>query len=213
MTKRAASLAFIGVLALSGLAAPSAHAAYVAIFSEVGANIVETGSGTIDLTDLKVGGPPIPVAAAIAPDKFAFSSGAPGAHIDIVQGSFSGPDSFGPGALIPASESNGDGVAIATLPILGAFLWVPDGYASGAPLSDSSVYDNATFHSLGLSPGAYVYSWGSGDHADTFTIQIGSLGGASPVPEASTWAMMLAGVAGLGYAALRRRRDEGAASA
>ncbi len=56
-------------------------------------------------------------------------------------------------------------------------------------------------------PGLYVWSWGSGADADTFTIDIiaGSGSAASPVPELSTWAMMLVGFAGLGYAASRRK--------
>jgi PEP-CTERM motif len=75
-------------------------------------------------------------------------------------------------------------------------------YVSGSPLSETSTYLGATFASLGVTPGQYVYTWGSGDHADSFTINIG----ASPVPEPSTWAMMLIGFAGLGYAALKHKR-------
>jgi PEP-CTERM motif len=38
------------------------------------------------------------------------------------------------------------------------------------------------------------YNFGSGTDADTFTVEVGT-----PVPEPSTWAMMLAGFAGLGF--------------
>ena len=78
-------------------------------------------------------------------------------------------------------------------------LIVPGKFASGDPLSETSTYLNATFASLGITPGTYVWNWGSGAHADTFTIQIGAA-----VPEASTWAMLLMGFAGLGYAGLQR---------
>jgi PEP-CTERM motif len=54
-------------------------------------------------------------------------------------------------------------------------------------------------------PGVYVWSWGSSAHADTFRIDIIAGSGASPVPEPSTWAMMLIGFLGLGYAAVRKR--------
>jgi PEP-CTERM motif-containing protein len=81
---------------------------------------------------------------------------------------------------------------------------VPVGYISGASLAGTSTYLNASFASLGLTPGEYTWTWGSGDHADSFTLDVG---GVIPptVPEPSTWAMMLLGFAGLGYAAVRRR--------
>jgi hypothetical protein len=74
---------------------------------------------------------------------------------------------------------------------------------SGDPLSDTSTYDNATFASLGATPGTYTWTWGSGAHADSFTLQIG----AAAVPEPSTWAMMLLGFAGLGFAGHRKARN------
>ena len=74
-------------------------------------------------------------------------------------------------------------------------------------MSEFSVYSDATFATLGLIPGVYVWNWGSGAHADTFRIDIIAGSGASPVPEPSTWAMILAGFAGLGYAALRRKQS------
>jgi hypothetical protein len=51
---------------------------------------------------------------------------------------------------------------------------VPTGYVSGAALSNTSTYDNATFASLGVTPGAYVWTWGSGAHIDSFTLVIGA---------------------------------------
>ena len=66
-------------------------------------------------------------------------------------------------------------------------------------MSETSTYLNTTFATLGLTPGEYVYRWGTGEHADSFTIVIGA-----PVPEPSTWVMTLIGFGGLGYAAMRR---------
>jgi hypothetical protein len=59
--------------------------------------------------------------------------------------------------------------------------------------------------SLGARPGAYVWSWGSGADADTFTVEIGGVF-PSPIPEPSTWAMLLLGFGGLGYASIKRSR-------
>jgi PEP-CTERM motif len=71
-------------------------------------------------------------------------------------------------------------------------------------VSGSADADYLSIRSLGTRPGEYVWSWGSGAHADTFIVEVGGVF-ASPVPEASTWAMTLIGFAGLGYAAVRRR--------
>jgi hypothetical protein len=79
----------------------------------------------------------------------------------------------------------------------------PAGYMSGAALSDSSTYLGATISSLGLTPGAYVINWGSGDHADTLTVDVA---GPPAVPEPSTWAMMALGFAGLGFLGYRKTR-------
>jgi hypothetical protein len=68
-------------------------------------------------------------------------------------------------------------------------LIVPIGYVSGSALSDTSTYDNATFNSLGVTPGTYVWTWGSGANADSFTLNIG----AAVVPEPSS--LLLLGAA------------------
>jgi hypothetical protein len=200
MTKRAAYLASVGVLALVALSAPGARAAYVVTLEEVGANVFETGAGTLDLTDLD--GDPVSTSniAAIKPVSAELTAGPESVDVDFFSGDITGPTNFGPGALNFADQTNGDAVFVSP----GA-IYVPHGYKFGAALSDSSTYLNETFDSLGLTPGAYVYDWGSGDRADSFTIQVGPVGGANPVPEPSTWAMMLLGFASVGYLAFRRK--------
>jgi hypothetical protein len=72
-------------------------------------------------------------------------------------------------------------------------------YVSGTQLQASDIWKNTTLTALGLSKGAYVYTWGTGAHSGSLTINVGG------VPEPSTWAMMLLGFCGLGYMAYRRR--------
>jgi hypothetical protein len=182
---------------LSAAAASSAQASYVAIFEQFGSNVVETGGGTLDLTDLTPNTLVATNAAFVNPAAGIFDSGASGAPIQRFDGA-SGPSDFGPGSTTFASSSSGDGVAISSR--FGQ-LFVPQDYVSDSPLSETSTYLSASFDSLGLTPGAYVFSWGSGAHTDTFTIDIVE----NPVPEPSTWAMMLIGIAGVGYAAFRRK--------
>jgi hypothetical protein len=205
MTKQAAYLSAIAILSLGAVSAPSAQAAFVATISEVGANVVESGAGTLDLTDLFASPVSKSNIAAMEPNSAELIAGPGFVDVDFFSGDvtgpgfFMGPSSFGPGGLSFADQTNGDAVFISP----GA-LYVPHGYKFGAPLDDTSTYFNKTLDSMGLTPGMYVYSWGSGAHTDTFTIDI-VVGGPPPVPEPSTWAMMLIGFAGLGYAAVRSR--------
>jgi hypothetical protein len=198
MTQRTTCLAWITALSFGVLAAPSAQAAYVTTFEEIGSNVVEVGGGTLDLTDLeRVGG--IFTKLFVTPSEPSYASGTKGDQGDIYEGALSGPTNWGPGVTTFASSSSGDLVALVPF---GAEIIVPDDYDFGDPLSETSTYLGASFASLGLTPGSYVYSWGTGDHADTFTLNVV----AGSVPEPSTWAMILIGFAGLGYAAARRKR-------
>src|SRR4029077_12918970 len=98
----------------------------------------------------------------------------PGALGRSFVGMISGPTDFGSGLLAKPSASSGDAVGFSAS---SSFVFVPDAYTFGAPLAETSTYQGATFASLGMTPGTYVYSGGSGAHADTLTIVVG----ASPV--------------------------------
>ena len=117
----------------------------------------------------------------------------------------SGPANFGAGVRTAASGGTGDAF------VLNAFtevLFVPRDYVSGSSLSGSATFVNATLASLGITPGTYVYSWGSGANADTFTIDV-----APTVPEPSTWALMLVGFGSLCFAGYKRPRRQRASLA
>jgi hypothetical protein len=187
---------------MGAVAASNAQAKYVVLFQEVGSAVVETGHGTLDLTDLTNVGGSLAVTPSVVPNVSFFSSGAPGARMQVFFGEVTGPSEFGAGGETVADKSSGDGVGVFTGD--GFSILAPVGYVAGAPFAETSTYDFATFASLGTRPGEYVWSWGSGAHADTFIVEVGGVF-ASPVLEPSTWAMMLIGFAGLSYAAVRRR--------
>ncbi len=77
---------------------------------------------------------------------------------------------------------------------------MPPGYLSGAALSDSMTFNNATFASLGVTPGTYLWSWGTGLPNQNFTLIIGGVG----VPDGGSTVSLL-GFALLGLVALRRK--------
>jgi len=82
-------------------------------------------------------------------------------------------------------------------------IWVPTGYNSNSPpLSGGFTYDNQSFSSLGITPGTYEWTWGTGTHADSFTLDIIA---PAAVPEPASFAVLAMGLAGLGMV-LRTRR-------
>ena len=189
--------AFYGILALVSLVGlgitQSARANFIAIINQVGNDVVMTGSGTIDLTGLSFYGNGSFNNAYIVPSQGALMLG----NLGFVKAyvNFSGPSSFGSGGFTNASGSSGDAVGLSGSG--SNMLFVPSGYLSGNPLSDTSTYNNATFASLGITPGTYTWTWGTGIHADSFELQI--------VPEPSTLALL--GVTAIAATVACRRRN------
>jgi hypothetical protein len=96
---------------------------------------------------------------------------------------FSGPTSIGNAfATFPPDSHAG-----ATYGIAGnGWLFVPDNYVSGSTLGASTMtFENETLSSLGVTPGFYTWSWGSGASADTLSLQV--------IPEPSITVFILAG--------------------
>jgi hypothetical protein len=183
-------------------AAPSARAAYTITFTESDGNVMESGSGSFDLTSLSDVGNASSLGGVLNPSRGLFAGGPEGPQAFFYSIPITDPVFWGPGNITFANSSVGDEVLIS---VQGSMIGVPGGYESGHPLSESSVYNNSTFESLGLTPGTYVESWGAGATADSFTVIVDS-GAASPVPEPSTWAMMLIGFAGLGFGSFHASR-------
>jgi hypothetical protein len=76
---------------------------------------------------------------------------------------------------------------------------VPLGYVSGSALSDMATYAGQTFSTLGVTPGTYEWTWGTGANQN-FTLQIGP---ATAVPEPSALLLLGAGLVGLALASIR----------
>lgn len=167
----------------------TAQSAVTITFSEVGPDVVATGSGVLNIDGLALNGNSV---------AGGFVSASVGAALLGSAGSFdsysavSGPTGFGDGGTFDASFSTGD-----LFGIVGGNgeLYVPTFYTSGSPLLGSSTWSNHSYVTLGLTPGTYNYSWGSGATSDSLTVLIGA------VPEPSS-----AFVLGLGALCLGARR-------
>jgi hypothetical protein len=183
----------IGACALFVSTAAANASPYVVTLDQVGLNVVATGTGNIDLTGLSFQGSGGPTAAFINPG-FAGSQFVTGATNSFdVYTSFTGL-SFGTGAGTSASTGTGDLVGFA---LNVEQLYVPVGYVTDSALSSSATWDNATFASLGITPGTYVYTWGAGaDQSFTFET--------TPLPAALP--LFAGGLGALGLFGWRRRR-------
>jgi VPDSG-CTERM motif len=173
---------------------------YTITLQQVGSNVVANGSGAINLTGLTfvVSGTLEP--GVIVPNigiiQIGGSLGNP--FIDQYIG-ITGPTSFGSGDAFEANTNSGDFVGIFGLT---GNIDVPQGYVSDTPLSDSMTFNNATFASLFVTPGTYIWTWGTGGSRN-FTLQIGSVG-VPGVPDGGSTVFLL-GCALLGLTVLRRK--------
>lgn len=184
-------------LALFAVTCPPAQAAYVAAIDEIGPNVFATGSGSLNITGLVL------ISSSAT---FAFVRGASGSLIfaggafDAYRG-ISGPANFGSGLQFNASSATGN---LAGVDGGAGDIYVPAGYISGTSLGTSTnTWNNTTLSALGLTSGTYVWNWGSGGNADSFTLQIGQ---GAAVPEPATWLLLGLGVGTAVLAISRRRR-------
>jgi hypothetical protein len=203
---RVAAAFCVATLIASGLSAESAMAGYVVTLRQVGSDVVATGNGPIDLTGLTFSfSNSLP--ALLSPGAFIITGPTSPNPIEDVYMVSHPPPPFGSGNFVSiASSGSGDpvGESVGGPHGITGQLYVPAGYVSGSALSDSATYDNQTFSTLGVIPGTYEWTWGIGVNQN-FTLDIGAA-----VPEPSTWAMMVAGFAGLGFLGYRKTRSDNA---
>ena len=191
--KKLLPLTLFGIAVTGSLFSVQPAQAFTMTVTQNGANVVWTGSGAFNLTGLTQGtgglsGPSV-INASIG--EIAIHSGS---TIENIYSGFTGPGSFGSGGQFFADSFSGDFVTL-----FAGLLLLPQSYISGHSLSDSMTFNNATFTSLGVTPGTYVWSWGNGAN-QRFTLRIGAAG----VPDGGSTVSLL-GFALLGLAALRRK--------
>ena len=170
------------LLIIAGVVVAGCSTGYTVTLKETGSNVVATGSGPLNLTGWTPDKHTTYTANGMTPAAGIIQMGpSPSGALNFYTGSVNGPRSFGSGDWpgFGANTGSGDLVGIRVQdfpqphPEPNSGLIVPLGYVSGNALSDSMTYNNATFDSLGVTPGIYVWTWGTGANFQNFTLIIG----------------------------------------
>lgn len=199
---RIAWLSMVTPIGMALAVSQSALAAAIITATEVGVDVVFTGSGTLNVSALtSMGNGNLLAGIDFGREVFlgANPSGFAAVNFYGAAGQITAPGPFGDDLFTLASLGDGPrfGIAVEAFPNqVAPAIVVPAGYVSGGSLSSTSTFSGATFSSLGIDPGTYTWTWGSGASADSLTLTV--------VPEPASIGLVLAGLAGL--SALRRRQ-------
>jgi hypothetical protein len=205
--KRLLPLGLAALVAAVLLAPRAANATpYVVKMVQQGSNVVATGSGAINLSGLDYNSTQLHYPYILPSLGLISTGGVAGSLVAsdlyVTDSAVSGPSSFGSGGYSAPGASNGDLVDFSYDITIG-LIYLPSGYASESILSNSTTWENANFASLGVTPGTYVWTWGTGAE-QSFTLDIVAPTVAAPEPAAL--GMFGVGVLLIGlFAGLRRR--------
>lgn len=178
-----------GWLVLSVLAGTPARAAYVLNLTETETGVFGEGSGSINLSGLtktSEGNLPGEVRALAG----LVIIGAQ-AEADQYSGQIIGPSGFGAGNLLTLATT-GSGFIIGVFgsantpsgptPFSPSDIILPNDYISGADLGMSTAeWTGASFASLGINSGTYIWQWDTGSGTDSFTLNTVPVPGPLPV--------------------------------
>lgn len=151
---------------------PIPLSAFTVTLLEVGSDVVMSGYGGFNITDLTLVSSGGGYSSGIDAQSAIFLIGGTFlSSLDIYTGStFSQPSNFG-GPATGFTTNIDSGSMMGVNPANN--LAVPTGYVSGTYITGSTTYLNQTLSSLGAVPGTYIYSWGSGANVSQLTLQIG----------------------------------------
>lgn len=154
-------------------------AIYITV-KEVGGDVVFSGTGTANVTDLSASGTANLAGLSTRPSSgrivYTVFNPTYNQYFGIT-----GPSSFGTGTSIGGPTSG-------TAPITDSVVLIPGSnaiyFATGGTNSCSGTitYGSTTLATLGMTVGTYVWTWGSGANQDSLTLQIGELPTPTPTP-------------------------------
>ena len=150
-------------------------AGFTATVSQVGPNVVWSGSGSFNLTNLTLNQNIPGVSAGYNAQNAQFIIG-PSSNVSTYSGSSFTvhPSSFGGIGSAAVSSTSGSVFGIVQTGGITAprEVLVPQGYVSGTVISGSATFNSTTIAGMGLTSGTYVWQWGSGAGAGSLTLII-----------------------------------------
>jgi len=136
--------------------------------TQVGSDVVWSGSGSFNLTALTSAGT-VSIGGGFQANQAIWAIG-PIVTVDTYSGSITYPATFGGGGVGVTSNT---GSTFGILPGgSGRLLYVPSGYTSNSVISGTSTYNSTTIAGMGLTPGTYTWSWGSAPNTSTLVMTI-----------------------------------------
>jgi hypothetical protein len=143
---------------------------FTVTISQVGPDVVWNGSGKFNLAALTSAGTQT-IGGGYQSSQAIWAIG-PTTTVDSYSGTITYPTVFGTSQV---GVNSNTGSTFGILPGgSGRLLYVPTGYTSNTTISGTSTYDNQTISSMGLTPGTYTWSWGSGGNTSTLVMIINS---------------------------------------
>lgn len=186
------------LLLFAALACSGAQGAVTIVVNEVGNDVVATATGTINTAGFDAQSGSSPSGGFVAGSGFvsAWTCGiGVGSELSVDAYTSQGlgnTDVCSTGTRVSADSDSGTYAGLIADTGDDRFtIYVSPGYVSGDPIDGASTWTGESFSSLGLVPGTYVYSWGSGADADSLTVAIGQA-----APETYTVGGSVSGLSG-----------------